>query len=159
MNAILEMFAKARRAVIRRGAAIDDADDIVQEAFARMQSYLRAHAVENKEAFLMRVAVNISRDQARRNKSAPFAPADVAADVIADDAPQPDEIIRAQERLRRARAGLARLDEETRRWLLAQRLEGVTFAQIAAREGVPATTVEKRVARAIVFLVKWMDGW
>ena len=74
-------------------------------------------------------------------------------------APQPDEIVRARERLRRAKAGLDQLDPLTRRCLLAQRLEGVSYAEIAAREGLPLTTVEKRVARAVLFLMKWMDDW
>ena len=59
----------------------------------------------------------------------------------------------------RAKAGLDQLDPLTRRCLLAQRLEGVSYAEIAAREGLPLTTVEKRVARAVLFLMKWMDDW
>jgi RNA polymerase sigma-70 factor (ECF subfamily) len=80
-------------------------------------------------------------------------------DTVADGQPQPDEVLRARERLRRARAGLDQLDPLTRRCLLAQRLEGASYAQIAAREGLPITTVEKRVARAVLFLMKWMDDW
>lgn len=159
MNAISQMLEKVRRSVIRRGAEFGEAEDIVQEAFARMESYMRAHVVENKEAFLMQVAMNISRDQAKRRLGSPILASDWSMDLIADAAPKPDEIVRAQERLRRAKAGLDQVDAVTRRCLLDQRLNGMTFAQIAEREGLPTTTVEKRVARAILFLTKWMDGW
>jgi RNA polymerase sigma-70 factor (ECF subfamily) len=159
MNAIGQILRKVRRTVVRRGAAVHDADDIVQEAFARMEAYARTHEVANEEAFLMRTAVNISRDEACRRFRSPLVLGDQAMDRIADGAPQPDEILRARERLRRARAGLDQLDPLTRRCLLAQRLEGVSYAQIAAREGLPITTVEKRVARAVLFLMKWMDDW
>jgi RNA polymerase sigma-70 factor (ECF subfamily) len=123
--------------------------------------YTRAHRVENQEAFLMRAAVNLSRDQAKRRKRSPFSTVELAVtlEAVADAAPQADEIVRAQERLRRAKAGLDRLDPVTRRCLLAQRLEGASYAEISAREGLPVSTVEKRVARALVFLTKWMDGW
>jgi len=46
-----------------------------------------------------------------------------------------------------------------RRLVLAHRLEGLTYAEIAAREGVPVARVEKQVARAVMFLIKWSDGW
>lgn len=159
MSGIVSMLEKVRRAVIRRGAARDDAEDIVQEAFARLEAYRQAAAVANEEAFLMRTAVNLGRDQARRRKIAPFVDGELALDSILDGAPPADEVVRARERLRRASAGLAQLDELTRRCLLAQRLDGLTCAEIARRESLPITTVEKRIARAVLFLIKWMDGW
>jgi RNA polymerase sigma-70 factor (ECF subfamily) len=159
MDAIGQILRKVRRTVVRRGAPVHDADDIVQEAFARMEAYARTHEVANEEAFLMRTAVNIGRDEACRRYRSPLVSGDQTAELIADGAPQPDEILRARERLRRARAGLDQLDPLTRRCLLAQRLEGISYARIAAREGLPVTTVEKRVARAVLFLMKWMDDW
>jgi len=161
MNPIRHMYKKLRRTVIRHGAPSDDADDIVQEAFARLEFYAQSHKVQNQEAFLMQVAININHDQAKRRARAPFSftSLEIPLDAIADLAPQPDEIVHARERLRRAKAGLDRLEDVTRRCLLAQRLEGITYAEIAAREGLPISTVEKRVARALVFLSKWMDGF
>jgi len=108
----------------------------------------------------MQVAININRDQAKRRASGPFSTTSLEfpLDTAADPTPQPDEIVHARERLRRAKAGLDRLDDVTRRCLLAQRLEGLTYAEVAAREGLPVSTVEKRVARALVVLAKWMGG-
>ena len=159
MGGIASMLQKLRRVLIRRGVARDDADDIVQEAFARLEAYRQSSAVANEEAFLMRTAVNLARDEARRRKVSPFVDGQLSLDAIMDGSPPADEIIRARERLRRAAAGLKQLDELTRRCLLAQRLDGLTYAEIASREGLPVTTVEKRVARAVLFLMKWMDGW
>ena len=153
------MLNKARSVVRRHGVAAADADDIVQEAFARLAAYTRAHELRSQEAFLVNAAVNISRDQARRQRKAPFDPATVDFDLIADPSPQPEETVRAHERLRRASAGLAQLNERTRRILLAQRVDGLTFPQIAAREGMSVAAVEKPGARAVIFLVRWMDGW
>ena len=159
MNVIAPMLEKVRRAVIRRGADADDAEDIVQEAFARLQAYRQGSTVTNEEAFLMRTALNLGRDHARRRKIAPFIDCGLELERIFDSAPPADEVLRTRERLRRASAGLQQLDDLTRRCLIAQRLEGLTYPQIASREGLPATTVEKRVARANLFLVRWMDGW
>jgi RNA polymerase sigma-70 factor (ECF subfamily) len=149
-----------RSLIVRRGVGPDDADDIIQEAFARLEAYTQAKEVCSREAFLMRTAQNLVRDRARRARAAPFEN-NVALDLelVADVGPQPDEIVQGRERLRRAQTGLDRLDELSRRCLLARRIDELPFGEIAAREGMTVAAVEKRVARAVLFLVRWMDGW
>jgi len=159
MSGIGRLLTKLRAVVLSRGVAVDDADDIVQEAFLRLAAYTRAQEVRSEEAFLTTTAVNIANDQARRRRVAPFLSVATDADAYADDRPQPEQWMRAKERLRRVNAGLSRLDPDVRRLVLAHRLEGLTYAEIAAREGVPVARVEKQVARAVMFLIKWSDGW
>lgn len=159
MPAIKDTINKLRLLMIRRGVQADDAEDVVQEAFARLEAYTRAHEVRSKEAFLVTAATNIVRDMARRRRVEPFGDTSHDLELFPDGTPGPDEIARAQERLRRAEAGLARLDPQVRRVLIAQRLEGRSFSEIAASEGLSVSAVEKQVARAVMFLVKWMDGW
>jgi RNA polymerase sigma-70 factor (ECF subfamily) len=158
MSRLTEMLRKARRMVLRRGAPADEADDIVQEAFARLEAYTRAHEVRCEEAFLITAAANIVHDRKRRQARSPFECAADASEV-ADRQPLPDEVLHARERLRRAAAGLDQLAPEARRMLLAHRLDGLTFPAIAAQEGLTVAVVEKRVARAMHFLTRWMDGW
>ncbi|WP_198937914.1 RNA polymerase sigma factor [Pelomonas sp. KK5] len=155
---MLKIWRKVRGVILGHGVAAQDADDIVQEAFARLESYTRAHELQSREAFLVTTALNISRDQGRRRAYASEV-GDFDLESIVDTAPRPEEQLRAQERLRRADAGLERLDPITRRCLLAQRLDGMTFPQIAEREGMSLAAVEKRVTRAMVFLTQWMDGY
>jgi len=157
MGDLIELWRKVRGVMLRRGVVPQDADDILQEAFARLESYTRMHELRSQEAFLVTVALNISRDQARRRETSLFHAGQVDLEAIADSAPQPEEQLRMQERMRRVNSGLASLDPVTRRCLLAQRLEGMTFPQVAAREGMSVAAVEKRVARAVMFLTQWMD--
>jgi RNA polymerase sigma factor (sigma-70 family) len=153
------MLRNVRSFIVRRGIGPADADDIIQEAFARLEAYTQAKEVRCQEAFLVRTALNLTRDRARRARSAPFDNATVDLEAIADVSPQPDEIVRGKERLRRAQSGLDRLDELSRRCLLARRVDELSYGEIATREGMTVAAVEKRVARAVLFLVKWMDGW
>jgi RNA polymerase sigma factor (sigma-70 family) len=148
-----------RSLIVRRGVGPDEADDIIQEAFARLEAYTQAKEVLSREAFLMRTALNLVRDQARRQRAAPFENVILDLELVADGSPQPDEIVQGRERLRRAQTGLERLDEVSRRCLLARRIDELSFGDIAAREGMTVAAVEKRVARAVLFLVRWMDGW
>lgn len=153
------MMDKARRALLRRGILNQDAEDLVQEAFLRVEEYERRQEVRSREALLVTAAVNLSMDRARRRRDSPFV--DVAGELlaVADQTPAPDEIVRAQARLRRAAEGLNSLPEKTRRILLSRRLDGLSFKDIAAAESMTVAAVEKQVARATLELMKWMDGW
>jgi RNA polymerase sigma factor (sigma-70 family) len=153
------MLKNVRSFIVRRGVGPDEADDIIQEAFARLEAYTQAKEVASQEAFLTRTALNLVRDRARRARAAPFESSTLDLETIADVSPQPDEIVRGRERLRRAQTGLDRLDDLSRRCLLAKRMDELSFSEIAAREGMTVAAVEKRVARAVLFLTKWMDGW
>jgi RNA polymerase sigma-70 factor (ECF subfamily) len=153
------MLKSVRSFIVRRGVGPDDADDIIQEAFARLEAYTQAKEVCFQEAVLRRTALNLIRDRARRARSAPFESVTVDLDTVADAHPQPDEIVRGRERLRRVQSGIDRLDELSRRCLLARRLDELSYAEIAAREDMTVAAVEKRVARAVLFLTQWMDGW
>lgn len=158
MRDLANMLAKAKRAVVRRGVAEQDADELVQEAFLRIERYERDQTARSREALLVTAAVNLSIDRRRRDARAPFADVNDLAN-IADSTPNPAQIMEQQRRLEHARAGLETLPERTRRILLRRRLEGSSYAEIAADEGMSVAAVEKQVARATLQLMQWMDGW
>jgi|GEM_PF-724185 len=159
MSGLRDILDKARRVVVRKGVEAQDAEDVVQEAYLRVQAYEQGQAVRSKEALLITAAVNLSFDQKRRRKHAPFVTQGVDHLSAVDEAPLPDQAYQSQVRLRRLNEGMGRLPERTRRILLARRLEGRSFKEIAAAEGMTVAAVEKQVARATLELMKWVDGW
>lgn len=154
MRGLGSILQKVRAVVLRSGVAPQDADDLLQEAFVRLETYTRKQEVRSQEAFLVTAAVNLGRDQAKRHARTLEEAFDSFS--LADAAPQPEEQLLVQERLRRMASGLHRLDPQTRRCLLAKRLDGLTAADIAKRENLSVAAVEKRVARALLFLTQWM---
>jgi RNA polymerase sigma-70 factor (ECF subfamily) len=68
------VWRKARLAIVRRGVPSQEADDLVQEAFLRLERYERDHEVQSKEAFIMRAAANLTIDRARRAAANPVGP-------------------------------------------------------------------------------------
>lgn len=158
MPDLADMLAKAKRAVLRRGVAEQDADELVQEAFLRIERYERAQQARSREALLVTAAINLSIDRRRRDARAPFSPVNDVRN-IADTMPDPAQVLEQQDRFAHARAGLDRLPERTRRILLRRRLDGATYAEIAADEGMSVAAVEKQVARATLQLMQWMEGW
>ena len=47
--------------LLSRGVSANDVDDLVQDAFVRLETYQRAHEVVSEEAFLVRAAVQQSQ--------------------------------------------------------------------------------------------------
>lgn len=155
MATLTEMLRKARRAVLRQGISDQDADELVHEAFLKVEAYQRAHAVQSQEGLLVRTAVNLSIDRQRRAGRLPLADG-ARLYEIPDTAPDPARIMEARSRLRQVAAGLDRLPERTRRILLKRRLENMSYADIARSEDMSVAAVEKLVARATLQLMTWM---
>jgi RNA polymerase sigma factor (sigma-70 family) len=157
MRQLNEMLRHVQAVLRRRGVAEQDAEDLVHEAFLKVERYEQRHAVRSQEALLVKAAVNLSIDEERRERRAPFSAGNVFS--IADAAPDPEQVLQSQARLSHAAAGLARLPERTRRILLRRRLDGANYATIAKEEGMSIPAVEKQVARATLEMMNWMEQW
>ncbi|HEY0686151.1 MAG TPA: sigma-70 family RNA polymerase sigma factor [Steroidobacter sp.] len=157
MDELRTLLFKLRRLLRSRGRTVDDTDDLIQEAFLRLQLYCRDHAVEKKEAFLVRTALNLSTDQARRDQRAPLQQGLLEEIVLIDPYPSPDEVYASQKRLLRWKQGVAALSPRRREVFLLNRVEGYSFPQIADRLGITLSMVEKHAAKAVLFLTDWMD--
>lgn len=151
------MLDKLRRLLRHRGRTHDEADDLIQEAFLRLQLYRRSRHVEEPEAFLVRAVENLFIDQLRRKlRRGSHVAVEQELPRLTDPMPLPDEVLAAQQRLQRLRCALEALSPRTREVLLLQRIEGFSHAQIAARLEITVSAVEKHVAKAALFLSDWM---
>lgn len=69
--------------------------------------------------------------------------------------PSPDAAAVAREELRSLRAALRTLPRRARRVLLLNRLDGLSYAEIAHALGVSVSTVEKDMIRALEVCRRW----
>ena len=129
----------------------------MQEAFLRVESYSHGSEVRAPGAMLARTAINLSIDHARSRNRSPFVQVDAQVELVVDTRPGPEESVQGLQRFVRMREGLDRLSPKSRRILLAQRLEGMSYKEIAQEEGISVAAVEKQIARAVLFLTEWMD--
>ncbi|RQO56235.1 RNA polymerase sigma factor [Paucibacter sp. KBW04] len=154
------VFSRVRAALMRRGRSTHDADDLVQEAWIRLARYEldQPVPVERPEAFLMRTALNLSIDahRARVNHGEEVLVEEV---VLLDTAPGIEAVVLARERMARMSVCLNRLNEKTRDIFLANRIDGLTYREIAERHGLSTSTVEKHIAKATLQVTGWMEGW
>ena len=143
-----------RRILLRRGRTQEEAEDLIQEAFLRMQEYCeKGGQVRQPEGFLvrtvLRLAINARRDE-HRDLYAVQDSEQIAQ--ILDTGPMPDEVLAAEECLERMRVALDAVNRRTRDILFMHRLDGLSYAQIAQQTGLSISAIEKHMASALAIL-------
>lgn len=152
------MFASVRGALMRRGRTQHEADDLLQEAWVRLACYESDHPVEKPEAFLMRVALNLSIDahRFRHNHGEEVQLEDV---VLIDTSPSTEAVLLARERVARLSVCLGRLTDKTREIFLAHCIDGMSYQEIADQHNMSVSVVARHVAKALLLITTWMEGW
>jgi RNA polymerase sigma-70 factor (ECF subfamily) len=150
------LLTKLRQYLRHRGRTDEDADDLIQEAFLRLEVYGRQNEVEHQEAFLMRTVANLSVDKYRHDTVLEVLAMPVEELEILDTRPSPEQVCAAREEIHRLAAALESLSPTTREILMARRYEGLSCPEIAERYGVSTSAVEKRLARAMLHLMRSM---
>lgn len=126
-------------------------DDLLQETFLRMH---KARGIFVTGAPVLPWAFAIARrlmiDQARRDRRAPAAVADIEA---APESPtrmvdRPDQLVEAQQSAQRLAGALARLPDSQRTAFELLKQDGLTLAEAAAVLGTTVTAVKLRAHRA-----------
>jgi RNA polymerase sigma-70 factor (ECF subfamily) len=131
-----------------------DAEELVQETYARALAGARTFTGGNLKAWLFKILRNTFVDLRRRNRSVPAA-VDVDGAAAGDEA----ELLRDDlelERLRRVvgeeiEAALAALSDEARTIVLLD-VEGFSETEVADVLGCPVGTVKSRLSRARLLL-------
>lgn len=137
----------------RRGRTREDAEDLVQEAFLRLELYCRqGRKVLQPEAFLMRTAINLSVSQHRHDRLSPARPGAVSTADLIGVAEMPDEVFQAQERLEAIKRTLDAVSRRTRDIFFLHRIGGFSYAEIGKQQGISVSAVEKHIASAVAAL-------
>jgi len=152
------MLSSVRAALMRRGHAEHDADDLVQEAWMRLARHQEEQAIDHPDGFLMRTAINLSID-AYRLRVSHGEEVMIEDVVLLDTSPSVEATLLGRERAARLGICLGRLNERTRAMLIAHRIDGLTYQEIARQQQISVTAVEKHIARATLLLTTWMEGW
>jgi RNA polymerase sigma-70 factor (ECF subfamily) len=131
-----------------------EAEDLVHDAFVTVSDRAAQYSPERGSvvAWLVTLVRNLSIDRMRRRERRGALGRDVVAFEPAAVVGSPEDLtVVADERVRVRRA-LATLPEAQRATLEVAFFEGLTYAEIAAREDVPLGTIKSRAARALMAL-------
>jgi len=138
-------YRELLRTVHRLTRDPDHAEDVAQEALVRLIDAESTRVIENRRAWLYRVALNLVRDAARRRETARrLAPPPEEVDPSST----PDEELERKETIREVRAALDRLSPRDRE-LLLMREAGFRYREIAEVIGVKPESVPTLAMRAL----------
>nr|WP_255699056.1 RNA polymerase sigma factor [Luteimonas sp. Y-2-2-4F] len=133
---------------------MEDAQDIAQESQIRLMRY-RGQPHGALKVLLYRIALNLARDlwrqRAANRDRASSDPSDGMFEVPTPD-PGPDQRAMQQQELVRIRNAIARLPDHCRRIYLLNRIEGLSYSQIARHANVSVKAVEKQISKALALL-------
>lgn len=140
-----ELHGFARRRVGRQ-----EAEDVVQDTYLHLLQRGAAATLEHPRAYLFRIAANLAVDLARKAKirSRYHAGDNVEIDQLAGNAGSPEAASEGAMELRQLQAALAELPPLCRAAFLLNRIDGLTYAEIAERLGLSIRTIDRYMVRA-----------
>ena len=141
-----------RRHFAKRGAG-QDADDLVQEVFLRLQASAEQTSIDNVERYLFRIANNVlisrHRREAVHHRAFQESP---AATLEWIDEISPERVMMGRQAMGQFVAGLRTMAPRAREAFVFHRFEEMTYPAIARRMGISVSGVEKLIIRALEHL-------
>ena len=138
-------------AFLSKRANVEDARDIAQDAMARLMRY-RDLPHEQLRPLMYRIALNTLNDRHRRDATQ-YASAHVSFDEGVLGLPSAElsheERISNQQQLRRVREAILKLPPRCRQVYLLNRIEGMSYAEVARHCGISVKAVEKHIGKAL----------
>lgn len=124
---------------------VPTAEDVIQESYLRACNAVQKGPIDNIGAFLHRTVHNLALDQIRRRRTQERfeAPASDTADPleVACGSPSVEDRLLHRERLAQFMSAMEALPDRARRVWVLNRVEGMSYPQIAAHLGVSQGTV------------------
>lgn len=135
-----------------------DADDLIQEAYARL--WLGDFArIENPRSYFYTTVRNLMLEHARRARIVPMERlGEIEALRIPSEEPGPERQVTAREELERLLVIVEGLPEQCQRAFRLQKFQGLSQREIAHEMGITEKTVEKHLANALVKVLQAVRG-
>lgn len=160
IDALARAYAPALKRYFQRRVAVSaDVDDLVQDVFLRLARRGDLQDVENVARYIFQIAANILRDRMRMDVThrtgAHFS---IQDNLIQNTFSSAEHVIEGKEAIERLKTALFELPASTRLIFLLNRVAGMPNTEVAKRLGVSLSTVNKRMASALEFLLERMKG-
>ena len=149
-----EHAEKLRNFLYYRCGDIDKANDLTQEAFLRLWNKCAEVIADTVVGFLFTAARNLFLDQKRSEKVSLKFEKSQLPKVNRED---PFFYLRTKEFQVKIDEAIAQLPEKQREAFLMNRIDKMTYKEIALTLRISQTAVEKRVAKALLALKKAIE--
>ncbi|MGQ0591984.1 MAG: RNA polymerase sigma factor [Gammaproteobacteria bacterium] len=150
LDTLFRRHAGEVQSFAQRRVGIQDAEDLLQDAYVRLLQHPDPISIENPRAYLYQVSANLATDHDRaRAVRARHHRATEAVEQIASPVPGPDAQTAHHERLRHIANAMAQLPEPCRTAFVWCRIEGYSYTEVARRLGISESMVAKHLDRAM----------
>jgi RNA polymerase sigma factor (sigma-70 family) len=134
----------------RRPACAADIDDIAQEVFLRLLRYDRSELIDYPQAYLFKIASNVSAEWAMRSSRRLPHHSEWLTELV--DALTPEAELERAGRDEQLHAAIGALPLRARQILRLHFADGITHEEIARRLGVTRKIVKRDMSRAYASL-------
>ena len=136
----------------------EDANDLMQEAFARLAAHMRTKILVHPASYLQRIARDLLVDRmrsARRAAATIGQRLDELPEIGA--APEQSSGIERQDVMRPYKAAVDGLPDQTRQVFLMHRVENLTYREIGEKLRIAVPTVQYHLGRALARIAQALD--
>jgi RNA polymerase sigma-70 factor (ECF subfamily) len=136
----------------------EDARDVCQDTFLRAYRALPGFKGQAKfSSWLYRIALNLCRDWARRERRTPVVQPPEDMDLMelaaaAEPSESIETLVARKDLARRVEQAMTLLPEEQRTAIVLKEYQGLTFQEIADLMGCPLSTVKTRLYQGLTVL-------
>jgi RNA polymerase sigma factor (sigma-70 family) len=143
------------RSLVRQS---DEAEELVQEAYARLFALDDWGTIANPHAFTIRIVRNLAIERFRRAGVVQIAQgALLQALDVADQDPTPDVVAMDRSELQHVARVLREMPPRMREAMTLRRIEGLPPAQVAERMNISVSTVETHLVKALRLLMQRLN--
>ena len=130
----------------------DTAEELVQEAYARVIQLDAIDKIQNLSGYLYRIAINLAKDHLRKDLQIDQASVNLLDDQLECPQPTPDKIMQAQQELDILGQLISELPPQCQRIFLLSKIQYLSHAEIAEQLNISPRTVEKQICKALKIL-------
>jgi RNA polymerase sigma factor (sigma-70 family) len=136
----------------------EEAEELVQEAYARLFALDNWASITHPHAFTMRIIRNLAIERFRRAEVVRLDQSALLHRLeLADQDPTPDVVAMDRSELRHVVRVMQDMPPRMREAIYLRRIEGLPPAQVAERMSISVSTVETHLVKALRLLVERLD--
>jgi RNA polymerase sigma-70 factor (ECF subfamily) len=150
----------ALRAYLRGSfPTLQDVDDLVQDAYARLLQARRAGRVTHTKAYLFATARNAALDLFRRGQVIAFEPiAEAHVSSVLEDKPHAADALTRDQEIDLLRDAVRSLPPRCGEILTMRKLQGMSYREIATALGISEHTVNAQLAIAVIRCRRYLQA-
>jgi len=145
----MDWYIPVRNSVYYKTGDMQEAEDITQDTFLKVWESREKVNIQTIGPLLYKISRNIFLNRIGHKRVALKFASEYDDDLNSES---PDFLLEMNDFDRRLQASLSGLDERYRSVFLMNRIDDMTYSQIATNLGLSVKAIEKRMSKALAFL-------